>query len=491
MAPSTLRKFRFDRRPTHSGGLIPPLRLREAGTHRSRNTQENVLRPGRHGWATRLDASVIMMSPLRHRWLAACLATLLGTVAAAQCVPWTNQDVIQLVRSGLSAGVVSARLRSVPCVRFDLSVASLQTLQKQGIPPSVMIAMIEAQRRQDEAAAKARPAALASTPDAAPAWTPAQIDRAGRRALLSVESWDEKGTQLPPGHGFWVSPTGLILSYGAVDARVHSIRVRSAEGDVFDQAAVVDTDPRRHLSVLRVNASGMPALSVDAALRLTPGLPVFAVDAVAGAAHVLTGVTEAPLDADLVAGAGSGYHLIPIHIEGLPAPQPIAGRPLLNQKSELVGLITPWLWRGELLALPVTELRGLLRNRLGRMLASAWPASPPPPVAAPAPTDPLLRMRAAQFVFVLDRTHRGLDARADDELRKAPHWRVVRDPQQADLWLDITASGKGMDRSETLEVFDRFSRVLLWTRTAHVAPFRRSAIRRLVDQLVHTVNPPR
>ena len=432
----------------------------------------------------------------RYRWLTGCLAVLLGTAAGAQCVPWTNQDVLHLVRSGLSAGVVSARLRSVACVRFDLSVGSLQALQKQGIPPSVLIAMIEAQKHQDEASARPASTATDPFPSEAPPWTPAQIDRAGRRALLSVEAWDEKGTRLFSGDGFWVSPTGLILIFGAVDARVHSLRVRSAAGDIFDQAAIVDTDPRRHLSVLRVNASGMPALALDRKLQQRPfsGLPVFVVDAVPGAAHLLTGVAEAPLDADLVAGAGSGYHLVPVRIDGQPSSvpsssplsAPVAGRPVLNDKGELAGMLTPWRWRGEMLALPVTEMRGLLRDRLGRMLASAWPS--PAPAAAPPPRDPVERMRLARFVFVLDRTHGGLDARADDELRKAPRWRVVRDPEQADLWLDITASGKGMQRSETLEVFDRFSRVLLWSRTARVVPMRRSAIRRLVDQLAATVD---
>ena len=434
-----------------------------------------------------LRTGAIMPCKLRDCWRTACLAALLGTVAGAQCAPWTNQDVIRLVRSGLSAGVVSARLRSVPCVHFDLSVASLQAMQKQGIPPSVLIAMIEAQKHQDEAGSRPASTTADPSPDEDPPWTPTQIDRAGRRALLSVEAWDEKGTRLFSGHGFWVSPEGLILSFGAVDARAHSLRVRSAEGDVYDQAAIVDTDPRRNLSVLRVNASGMPALTIDRKLRPAAGLPVFIPDGVPDAAYLLTGVTEAPIDADLVAGAGSGYHLLPIRVDGSSF-TPIAGRPVLNGKGDLVGTLTPWRWHGELVALPITEMRGLLRDRLGRMLASAWPSSASAPAAASPPIDPVQRMRLARFVFVLDRSHSGLDARADDELRKAPHWRVVRTPEQADLWLDITVSGRGMRRSEMLEVFDRFSRVLLWTRTARVLPMRHSAVRRLVDQLVATID---
>lgn len=383
--------------------------------------------------------------------------------------------------------MVSARLRTVPCVRFDLSVASLQAMQKQGIPPSVLIAMIEAEKRQDDATL-ARAAAASGTPDEAPSpWTPAQIDHAGYRALLSVEAWDDKGAPLPSGNGFWVSSTGLMLTFGAVDARTHSLRIRTVGGDVFDQAAVVDTDPRRHVSVLRVNASGMPALGVNRSGPLTAQMPVYVVDAVPGAAELLTGVTEAPIDASLVSGAGAGYHLIPIQIDGLHAPVPTAGRPVLNRNGKFVGMVMPWLWRGGLVALPVEELRGMLRDRLGRMMARAWPATAPVPDAAPPPADPLQRLRSAQFVYVFDRTRGGLDARADDELRKAPHWRIVEDPQEADLWLDITASGKGLERSETLEVFDRFSRVLLWSRSTHVAPLRRSAIRRLIDQLLDTV----
>lgn len=397
-----------------------------------------------------------------------------------------------MVRSGLSSGVVSARLRSVPCVHFDLSVAALERMKQQGLAPSVLIAMIEAQQRQDEADKAA--GAIAAPPPRPALWSASAIDRAGRRALLSVEAWDADGKELFRNNGVWVSPDGLILSFGAIDAGVHSMRVRSAEGDTFDQVAVVETDSRRSLSVLRVNTSGMPALTIASAAAIPEGLSVAVIGAMPDAAELLNGITEPPVDASQVAGAGSGYRLIPLRIDDRQSAEvriaaPTAGRPVLNQQGELIAIVSPYLWHGGIVAVPLQEFRALLRNRLGRMLTPA-PSGVAAAVPAPSPIDPLKRMRQAHSVYIWDRTRSGLDARAEDELLKKRRWIVVNDPQSADLWLEITATGSGWQRSESLNVYDRQSHALLWSRNGHIVPMRRSAIRRLVDQLVEAAPKP-
>lgn len=57
--------------------------------------------------------------------------------------PLKNEDVVSLIKAGLSPEVVRAKIEASPC-RFDISPASLKDLKAAGVPDSVILAMVEA-----------------------------------------------------------------------------------------------------------------------------------------------------------------------------------------------------------------------------------------------------------------------------------------------------------------------------------------------------------
>jgi hypothetical protein len=58
----------------------------------------------------------------------------------------TNQDVIDLVRTGFSSDVVLAKIRSSAC-SFDTSLAAMKNLKNAGVPDSVVLAMVQVSTR--------------------------------------------------------------------------------------------------------------------------------------------------------------------------------------------------------------------------------------------------------------------------------------------------------------------------------------------------------
>ena len=54
----------------------------------------------------------------------------------------TNQDVVDLVKTGLSPDIIKAKIRASTC-QFDTSTAGLKGLKDAGVPDSVIVAMVD------------------------------------------------------------------------------------------------------------------------------------------------------------------------------------------------------------------------------------------------------------------------------------------------------------------------------------------------------------
>lgn len=97
-----------------------------------------------------------------NRWsvatLALCAPLALGSVAISHWArqpaqgrlqnhvvthPLSNSDVLEMLKAGLAAEVVVAKIKTAPC-DFDTSPASLASLKTAGVPTSVIVAMVDA-----------------------------------------------------------------------------------------------------------------------------------------------------------------------------------------------------------------------------------------------------------------------------------------------------------------------------------------------------------
>jgi hypothetical protein len=76
--------------------------------------------------------------------------------------PLTNADVLRLLKDGVPATVVTAKIKA-SVTRFDLTTDAIVTLTKAGVPETVLTAMLESTTSQP--AAEAVPATKPAGPD--------------------------------------------------------------------------------------------------------------------------------------------------------------------------------------------------------------------------------------------------------------------------------------------------------------------------------------
>lgn len=87
-------------------------------------------------------------------------------VAIAQNV-MTNDDVVAMVKAGLSAEIINAKIRS-SATKFDTSTEALVKLSEAKVPDAVVVAMVEQAQKDSEkreSAAKSNQSALDSVPE--------------------------------------------------------------------------------------------------------------------------------------------------------------------------------------------------------------------------------------------------------------------------------------------------------------------------------------
>jgi hypothetical protein len=83
------------------------------------------------------------------------LLLLIATSAVAE-EPLTNTDVLRLLKDGVPASVVTAKIKT-STTRFDLTTDAIVTLTKAGVPEAVLTAMLESTKTAPAAAPPAKP----------------------------------------------------------------------------------------------------------------------------------------------------------------------------------------------------------------------------------------------------------------------------------------------------------------------------------------------
>lgn len=83
------------------------------------------------------------------------LLLLLATPLLAE-EPLTNADVLRLLKDGVPASVVTAKIKT-SATRFDLTTDAIVTLTKAGVPEAVLTAMLESAKTAPAAAPPSKP----------------------------------------------------------------------------------------------------------------------------------------------------------------------------------------------------------------------------------------------------------------------------------------------------------------------------------------------
>jgi len=133
--------------------------------------------------------------------LAFCLLAL--PIAAQEAKPLTNQDVIKLVKLGLSAEIINAKIAESPA-NFDLSIDGLTTLAQSKVPNEVIKAM-----QAKSSTSPSRPASAANGET-----TTAAKPAAAAGKTSSVPLPPDKGVYLWDGKQMHLLTQGRVPSMG-------------------------------------------------------------------------------------------------------------------------------------------------------------------------------------------------------------------------------------------------------------------------------------
>jgi hypothetical protein len=122
----------------------------------------------------------------------AVLISLGGTVYAQRSSqPLTNDGVVEMVKGGLSEAIIVGAIQA-QATHFDVSAPALINLQRQGVSPQIMDAMMAATRRQESVTA---PRATAAQPQQQPSSSeraPALSPRSDLPSLASARHTQDK-----------------------------------------------------------------------------------------------------------------------------------------------------------------------------------------------------------------------------------------------------------------------------------------------------------
>lgn len=173
-------------------------------------------------------------------------------------------------------------------------------------------------------------------------------------AVVTISGQSEDGEIV--GSGFLVDSSGRIVTSLHVLKSLKTIKVKLANGEIYDSAKVRAYDERRDLAVIQVPGFALPTCRLGNSNDLKQGEPVLLVGAGSGLqGSVTSGIVSAIRDLP------EGFKVIQTDAAANPGN---SGGPLFNTRAEAIGVLGFKLKgsEGQNFAVPINYARGLLEN---------------------------------------------------------------------------------------------------------------------------------
>lgn len=247
--------------------------------------------------------------------------------------------------------------------------------------------------------------------------------------------------------GVLISKDGTILTSLHAIKGAQEVQVRLANGDVFDQVALVGTDERRDVAALKISAGALPVLSIGDSSTLIQGSRVYAVTNSSGLNWSATeGILSAIRPAEEVPGAGTGFRLLQFSAPVAPG---ASGGALVDGTGALVGIITGGKGNAAF-AIPIESVLGLpdsgrrvsLGIGTGLQLPAKLNQDTPQSSAAIADVKPRQILKDAKTICITSKTSFLTVDTLDRALIQQKSWEklgltIVQDPRVADILIQI------------------------------------------------------
>ncbi len=161
----------------------------------------------------------------------------------------------------------------------------------------------------------------------------AEVPEIFRRFFGPIPRGPQGGERRSAGSGFVISQDGYILTNNHVVGDADQVTVRLSDRRELD-AKVVGTDPQTDVALLKIEASGLPTVSIGDSSKLKPGQWVVAVGSPFGMDHSVThGIVSA-----IGRGYDSSQQYVPFIQTDVPINPGNSGGPLFNLDGQVVGI---------------------------------------------------------------------------------------------------------------------------------------------------------
>lgn len=197
---------------------------------------------------------------------------------------------------------------------------------------------------------KAQPPSTQASAPASTTLTPAQIAARALPAVVTMRTAQSLGT------GFVVRSDGWIATNLHVVVGGPRVRVTLRDGRELDVVEVLAASPAYDLALVRVDAKGLPTLSLGDSDAMRPGDSIVAIGNPMG------------LEDTVSNGLVSGRRKIDAKLEVLQVSAPISpgssGGPLINERGEVIGIATRVMEEGQNLnfAVPIRYLLPMMKQ---------------------------------------------------------------------------------------------------------------------------------
>ncbi|MEZ6057893.1 MAG: transglutaminase family protein [Planctomycetaceae bacterium] len=152
-----------------------------------------------------------------------------------------------------------------------------------------------------------------------------------QKSVVVITFSGRDGKRQGLGSGFVLRDDGLIATNLHVIGEARPISVRLFDGRTFDVVSVYATDKSQDLAILKIDATGLPALPLGKVDELGKAEPLVAIGNPQGLEHsAVTGMSSIRKNV-------SGMDMIQL---AMPIERGNSGGPVLNLKGEVVGLVT-------------------------------------------------------------------------------------------------------------------------------------------------------